>query len=116
MRDDSRPIDSTGWEPVIKINNGETAVCPGEFYRLRRINAFVKEYEDKDDSLKLYGITADGTVYVSVKCDDDMTDEEFDEWARRSGCAEVKDIVILTEEEALAKLRNIPDFKGRVSY
>lgn len=112
MRDDSKPILGGTDDLVIKINEGEIAVCTGEFYRLRRIGAFVKEYEDSEDTIKLYGVTVDGKIYVSEKDDFDKTDEEFASWSKRA-LKDVSPIKILTLEEALEEQRKYNVLDGR---
>lgn len=100
MRDDSKPILGDTDDFVIIVNEGEIAVCTGEFYRLRRIGAFVKEYQDAKDTIKLYGITADNKIYVSEKDDFDKTEEEIKSWSERVSKF-LEPMIILTEEEAL---------------
>lgn len=103
MRDDTKVIQGDTDDFVIKVNDDEIPVCTGEFYRMRRIGAFVKEYEDSEDTIKLYGITSDGKMYVSEKDDFDKTDEEFDDWAKRAGCDNFKDFKVLSNDKAQAK-------------
>lgn len=100
MRDNSKVIDSTGWESVITVNEGETLVCTGEFYRLKEIGFFKKVWEDSVDTIKLYGRGQDGKIYVSEKDDSDKTDEEFADWAHRSGADDFSNMIFLTKEEA----------------
>lgn len=115
MRDDTKVIQGDTDDFVIKVNDDEIPVCTGEFYRMRRIGAFVKEYEDLEDTIKLYGITSDGKTYVSEKDDFDKTDEEFDDWAKRAGC-NVSHIKFMSHEEFVKECQSITNFEGRVSY
>lgn len=70
---------------VIQINDGETAISPGDFYRMKQSGKFATLKTDETDSIKVIGITPDGTIYVSEKPDDEMSDKECEDYYARKG-------------------------------
>lgn len=100
---------------VIDIKPGEIAITTGKFYEMREKGQFVKFYADPDDTIKLYGITADGKVYVSEKDDFEKTDEEFESWRRRA-FKDGDSIHIGTERDIERVKELVSRHKGLVSY
>lgn len=99
---------------VIDIKPSEIAITTGKFYEMRKNGQFVKSYADPDDTIKLYGITADGKVYVSEKDDFDKTDEEFESWRRRAGC-DLSGFKFLTLKESIEDYKAHFEGNGRAS-
>ena len=68
---------------VIKVNDGEIPLSPGDFWRKNKAGNFVSMEESDEDSIKLIGIDSNNTIFVSEKLDDDMNDEEYDTYSKR---------------------------------
>lgn len=61
---------------MIDVKSNEIAIAPGYFDTARHQNKFVSVVSDPKQSIKLIGKSYDGKIYVSEKCEPDMTDEE----------------------------------------
>ena len=76
---------TTKYRFVIEINENETAISPGDFYRMRQAGKFTMVKIDESDFAKIIGTTADGTIYVSERLDEEMTEKEEEEYYARKG-------------------------------
>lgn len=79
---------TTKYRFVIEINENETAISPGDFYRMRQAGKFTMVKIDENDFAKIIGTTANGTIYVSERLDEEMTEKEEKEYYARKGVTE----------------------------